>query len=150
MVRGALNACKAGGNAALGVYQDHQHSVTVEASFRTVFRRGKELPNYFPDFYNYLLSYPNGKPDSTSEFFYWGNIKFGLEPTFRVNHVIVRQQPGKRTQGLIASKQLYASHYFQMALDLWLCVVDTSAGQPGFYLLTMTGSRQEGLTGFKG
>jgi hypothetical protein len=40
-----------------------------------------------------------------------------------------------------------ATHYFHTALDLSVCV-DDEAG--GFYLLTVKGSQQEGLTGVKG
>jgi hypothetical protein len=61
---------------------------------------------------------------------------------------------GSRPSGPIDSvaiKQLYASHYFETALDLSVCVSDNS--QPhgkGFYLITVKGSRQAGLTGPKG
>ena len=48
----------------------------------------------------------------------------------------------------MAEKQLYASHYFQAALDLTVCVKD--AQRPGFYLITLKGSKQAGLTGLKG
>ena len=52
---------------------------------------------------------------------------------------------------LVASKQLYASHYFESALDLTVCVKqDGHPDHPGFYLITMKGSQQAGLTGFKG
>jgi len=47
----------------------------------------------------------------------------------------------------VAIKQLYASHYFQTALDLPVCAKDSN--QPddkGFYLITVKGSRQAGLT----
>jgi hypothetical protein len=50
-----------------------------------------------------------------------------------------------------AEKQLYASHYFQSALDLTVCVQDS--GHPekkGFFLITLKGSKQAGLTGLKG
>ena len=51
----------------------------------------------------------------------------------------------------MALKQLYASHYFQTALDLTVCVGDV--GRPkeqGFYLITVKASQQAGLTGPKG
>ena len=48
----------------------------------------------------------------------------------------------------MAEKQLYASHYFQTALDLTVCVKD--AQRPGFYIITLKGSKQAGLTGLKG
>lgn len=46
---------------------------------------------------------------------------------------------------------LYATHYFHTALDLSVCVDDgAGASSRGFYLLTLKGSQQEGLTGVKG
>ena len=48
----------------------------------------------------------------------------------------------------MAQKQLYASHYFQTALDLTVCVKDSK--RSGFYLITLKGSKQAGLTGLKG
>jgi hypothetical protein len=51
----------------------------------------------------------------------------------------------------IAVKQLYASHYFETALDLTFCVPDPeNRERPGFYLITLKGSQQAGLTGLKG
>jgi hypothetical protein len=50
----------------------------------------------------------------------------------------------------VAIKQLYASHYFHTALDVSVCVRDTAAGRRGFYLITLKGSEQDGLTGPKG
>lgn len=49
----------------------------------------------------------------------------------------------------MAIKQLYASHYFETALDLTVCVRDEKH-RPGMYLITMKGSQQAGLTGLKG
>jgi len=51
----------------------------------------------------------------------------------------------------VAIKQLYSSHYFEAALDLTVCVKDQSTPQRnGFYLITLKGSQQAGLTGFTG
>ena len=147
----ALESYKKGGNQALGVYQDKTAPTQVESVFKTVLSRLTELPAYDREFYDYLLKYPQVKrPLNTSDFFYWETVKFGLKPTFRINHVIVRQPPDKPDRWIVANKQLYASHYFQTALDMWLCVPATASGKPGFYLMTVKGSRQDGLTGFKG
>ena len=51
---------------------------------------------------------------------------------------------------MIANKQLYATHYFQTALDLYLCIREGSENGKGFYLVNLKGSRQAGLTGFRG
>lgn len=143
----ALAAYQTGGNQALGVYNDKDHPTRVAEAFRTVIGRAKELPVYFPDFYRYLTDFPVPGPDRTTDFYYWENVKFGLKPTFRINHVSIYQPSQARDRWLIANKQLYASHYFQTAIDLSLCIHDDATR---FYLLTLKGSRQDGLTGIKG
>jgi len=51
----------------------------------------------------------------------------------------------------VVIKQLYPSHYFHTALDISVCVDDTTRPESrGFYLLTLKGSEQDGLTGIKG
>ena len=51
----------------------------------------------------------------------------------------------------IAIKQLYASHYFETALDITVCVRDQeNQKHPGIYLITLKGSQQAGLTGLEG
>lgn len=50
----------------------------------------------------------------------------------------------------MAEKQLYASHYFETALDLSFCVRDEANPAAAFYLITLMGSEQDGLTGPKG
>lgn len=50
----------------------------------------------------------------------------------------------------IAEKQLYSSHYLETALELTYCIRSDDPKQAGFYLITLMGSEQAGLTGFKG
>jgi len=79
-------------------------------------------------------------------------VNFGLKPTLRtVQAVIFHGKSANQPTYAVAEKQLYASHYFETALDLTVCVKDAQhPNQPGFYLITMKGSQQAGLTGFKG
>ena len=56
-----------------------------------------------------------------------------------------------REIAVVAIKQLYASHYFHTALDISVCLNDDASRTPrGFYLVTLKGSQQAGLTGVKG
>ena len=146
MVLRTLDAYRREGNRALGAYHDKGTPTSVDESFQTVLSRVRGLPSYFPDFYQYLLAFPQGRPAHSSDYYYWERVNFGLKPTFRVNHVIV-YQPADGLQTLIANKQLYASHYFHTAIDLWMCV---GRSDRGFVLLTLKGSRQDGLDGVKG
>ena len=109
------------------------------------------LPKALPDFYNYLLDYPKGKPANVENMFYWDKVKFGLKPTLRVVQVVTMQGNHPHEPAYtIAEKQLYSSHYFETALDITYCIRSDDPTQPGFYLIKVMGSEQAGLTGLKG
>jgi hypothetical protein len=147
-----VQAYRSGGNEALGEYRDQQHPARVAEQFRTMIGRASALPDVLPELRRYLLDYPNAALAGADSFFYWEKVSFGLKPTIRVNHaVIYRGRSQDRNFGVVAIKQLYATHYFHTALDMSVCVDDGTAATPhGFYLLTLKGSEQEGLTGIKG
>ena len=75
-----------------------------------------------------------------------------MKPTIRMNHGMIYHTTKQRGDlSVVAIKQLYASHYFHTALDVSVCVADSSRpDRRGFYLVTLKGSEQEGLTGAKG
>ena len=147
-----VQAYRRGGNEALGEYRDKQHPARIADQFQTMIGRASTLPDVLPEVRRYLLEYPNAALAGADSFFYWEKVSFGLKPTIRVNHaVIYRGRSQGRDFGVMAIKQLYATHYFHTALDLSVCVDDGTAAAPhGFYLLTLKGSQQEGLTGVKG
>ena len=139
------------GNQVLGVYND-KHDPTVAAEqFKYMLSYAKALPKALPDYYSYLLDYPNGKPANVENMFYWENVKFGLKPTLRIVQVVTMQGNNPHEPAYtIAEKQIYSSHYFETALDLTYCIRSDDPKQPGFYLIMVMGSEQAGLTGLKG
>jgi hypothetical protein len=140
-----------GGDRALLPYRDKLDPVPPAEQFRSLLSHVELFPQYLPDLNRYLLEYPNSRPEDASDFFYWEKVNFGLKPTIRVNHGIVYRTSGPGAIHVLAIKQLYASHYFQTALDLSFCVPSSKvSGEDGFYLITVKGSRQAGLTGVKG
>ena len=148
----ALLNYQQGGNEALGTYRDKNHPAVVAETFASLLNRSKALPVYLPKLREYLLNYPKADSSGIESQFYWEKVNFGLKPTVRMVHAIVYQ--GKSPQEpayAVAVKQLYASHYFESALDLTVCVKDTQhPDHPGFYLISLKGSQQAGLTGLKG
>lgn len=147
-----VRAYRRGGNEALGEYRDRQRPARVADQFRTMIGRASALPDVLPELRRYLLDYPNVALAGADSFFAWEKVSFGLKPTIRVNHaVIYRGTAQGRGFGVVAIKQLYATHYFHTALDISVCVDDGATGaRHGFYLLTLKGSAQEGLTGVRG
>ncbi len=148
----ALLRYREGGNAALGTYRDKNHPAAVAEIFASLLSRSKALPVYLPDLHRYLLDYPNVKLDNIETGFHWEKVNFGLKPTLRIVQTIVyRGTAPNEPAYAVAEKQLYASHYFETALDLTVCVRDAQRpNQASFYLITMKGSQQAGLTGLKG
>jgi len=144
----ALLAYQKGGNEALGTYRDKKSPAQVSEQFRALLSRSTILPEKLPAVYSYLLDYPKTSLPDSSSVFYWEKVKFGLKPTLRINQQIIARASGEHGRiDVVAIKQLYASHYFQTALDLNFCVPGNSKG---FYLVTVKGSEQAGLTGVKG
>jgi hypothetical protein len=148
----ALLNYEQGGNAALGTYRDKNHPSVVAETFASLLSRSKAVPVYLPELREYLLNYPKADSGNIQSEFYWEKVNFGLKPTLRMVQAIVYQgKSPERPAYAVAVKQLYASHYFESALDLTVCVKDDEhPAHPGFYLITMKGSQQAGLTGLKG
>ncbi len=140
------------GNSALGIYQDKDYPFEVDAELRLMLKQVPLLQDYLPSLPEYLLDYPRAKLPNAKSFFFWEKVAFGLKPTLRLNHAIsYRADSPRGTAHVVVVKQLYASHYLQLALDLTACVAGISnTGDPGFYLITFKASRQHGLTGFFG
>jgi hypothetical protein len=148
----ALQKYIQGGNSALGTYRDKKHPAAVAETFQSLLSRAKALPVYLPDLDRYLLEYPNVHVDNVQTQSYWEKVNFGLKPTLRlVQTIVYRGRNPNEPAYAVAEKQLYASHYFETALDLSICVNDSEPpAKPGFYLITLKGSQQAGLTGLKG
>ena len=148
----ALQQYMQGGSTALGTYRDKDHPTVVAETFASLLSRSEALPVYLPELDRYLTDYPKVKTDHITSEFHWETVNFGLTPTLRIVQTIVYR--GASAAGpayAVAEKQLYASHYFETALDLTVCVIDAERPSPaGFYIITLKGSKQAGLTGFKG
>lgn len=140
------------GNRILGaVYNDKNEPTNVAEQFKYMLSHSSALAKALPDFYNYLLSYPDAKPANVENTFYWDKVKFGLKPTLRIVHVVtLHGDTAEQPAYAIAEKQLYSSHYFETALDLTFCFRGDDSPKKGFYLIKVEASEQAGLTGMKG
>ncbi len=140
------------GNRILGaVYNDKHEPTNVADQFKYMLSHSSALAKGLPDFYNYLLDYPDAKPANVENTFYWDNVKFGLKPTLRIVHVVtLHGNSAEQPAYAIAEKQLYSSHYFETALDLTFCIRGDDSPKKGFYLIKVEASEQAGLTGMKG
>jgi hypothetical protein len=135
-----------GGNDQLAVYRDSARPTFVAAEFAEIVDRLHALSEFLPGIRRYLLEFPRATLPGSESFLYWQEVKFGLKPTIRINHLVIARDASGAT---VASKMLYATHYFWTALELRVLVRDPARGS-GFWFITESRSRSDGLSGFVG
>ncbi len=135
-----------GGNSRLAVYRDGARPTFVAREFHSMVDEMPELTTYMPDLRRYLLDYPHASLPNSTSFLYWQKTSFGLKPTIRISHLVITE---RREDTVVASKMLYATHYFWTALELRVLIPDPARGS-GFWFVTVNRSRSDGLSGFGG
>lgn len=145
---------QANGNRALGDYDDGDDPLSVAEQFRGILSSRDPMPATVPELLEHLDTYPRSDLARAEDFFYWTMVDFGLKRTIRVNHVTIYPLDANGSSDVvyvIAIKQLYASHYFYTTLELRFLVDDhRREGRRGTCLISITRSRNDGMTGFKG
>lgn len=131
-----------GGTAEMATYQDKEKPLDTPTEFRKVLAASPLLFEYAPEFHRYIEGYPRGRLDGAEDLFYWAKDKFGPKPTVALYHVTLWKGADR---AVIATKQIYASHYFQAGLDI-TALVDVP-GEPAFYLIDLYRARVDPPTG---
>jgi len=127
------------GEAALIQYNDKRDQIDLAAEQRAL--------SGASGYTNSLLADSNAGLQLIEDAIVWSKIKFGLKPVIAVNHIkIYKRDREVGPQVLIASKQIYASHYFNASLALTAFVTVPGATQ-GAYLVSENRSRADGLEG---
>jgi hypothetical protein len=133
-----------GGTAEMATYVDKDRPLEAPAEFRKLLAASPYLVEYVPALHQYVEAFPKASLAGAEDVFYWTKDKFAPKPTISVYHVTIWNDPENAGVAVIASKQIYASHYFQAGLDL-LAVV--SAPDGGFYLMDLYRARIDPPTG---
>jgi hypothetical protein len=145
-----MTAYQTRGNHALGIYADSPHPLSAAAEFDALLANSRFLRLTAPALERHLREFPVGPNPANEDLFSWSKVSFGLKPTVRLNHITIhRNTHHPAIPWVIASKQVYAAHYFQAALELrFLITPPGTSKHHGYYLLTISRSRNDGLEGF--
>ena len=130
---------KARGESALIEYNDKRDEVSLAMNQRAL----ASASSYIND----ALTDKDSGLRLIEDAIVWSKIKFGLKPVLAINHItIYRRDRDVGPQVLIASKQIYANHYFNAshALTAFVSVPDSSHGA---YLVYENRSIADGLEG---
>ena len=139
---------RAGGLRALPPSADRMASRPLEQVLGSIVSKSPYLAQ-LPDLTTWLRDYPRSEDAHVESFFYWSKEHYGSgKPVISVTHLgIVRPEPDRHLPAiLVASKQIFASHYVNGALGLTMVMRDTTKGVP--YLVYVNRSELDLLTGF--
>ncbi len=133
------------GDAALVTYADHVEPVSLGGELRQMLDAIPQLETLAPDFFAYLSGKSSSAPD-LYQFDYWSIENYGLKPVASVTHVMIAHKDGR---AIIASKQLYADHYFDGSLGLTF-LEDVPGSKSQSNLIYLNRSRVDVLGGWTG
>lgn len=127
------------GNHGTLLYDD-VHGVRSGDVFLDLVAQGPELYEYAPELERYLKTYPEGRPEGARDFLFWSEDRLPrLRPTLTVNHMVVYvPATSPSSTAFVATKQIYASHYYEGAFEL-LALVEAPGSDGGriTYLVTV-------------
>jgi hypothetical protein len=143
-VRGYLS----GGNPALGEYNDKSYKLNLADELQTLLQPASYTYGYSPEFQKYLSEFPQARPAHVENFVYWSKEKFGLKPVISITHISAHKvSPVEGADVVIASKGIYANHYFEASLGLTAFVHSAVSNQPRTYLIYINRSKADALRG---
>lgn len=118
------------GNASLPTYDDRP-PVRASEAFLALLAQSTFLAQASPALATYFRVFPRGRPAGVSDVLFWSeDVVPRLRPILSITHMAVHTPPALGGTTIIASKQLYANHFFEAALEV-VSVNDRDApGEP--------------------
>jgi hypothetical protein len=141
----------AGGAGAAMEYAATSPRLDVGREFAALVAADTTTWKYVPRLRRHLLEYPAADDDSIVDFVYWSKERVHRRLVISVTHVAIAPavEPSPVSHA-IASKQVYATHYFDASLGLTLLVPDTTAPAPAMYVIYLNRSRIDLFDGLFG
>jgi hypothetical protein len=138
------------GASALARYDNKKESLSVRQEYSTLLGESAFIAAVAPEFYAYLQDESKVRLATAEDLLYWSKEDFSIRPVMRITHqTIYRPSASPGSLVLIATKQIYGTHYIDAALGITLAL-DTSStsSSPGFYMVTVNRARTRSLSGF--
>jgi len=129
----------------LGDYRNKTVPLNVADEFSLLYDASSYFAPLSPQFFDYMKNFPHARLDGVENVLYWSKDDIN-RPVTRVTHLLLYPSGSdSHRPGLIATKQIYAAHYFDAGLGLTFAFPD---GGSGFYMLSVNRVRTRSLTSF--
>ncbi len=144
-----LTRYMAQGTLAMIAYHDMTPAVETGRRFQELLAEYGWLERLAPKMYQTLRQSdppPHGDPN---QFIYWSKESFGLKPVLSLTHIVIGRATidGSRW-AFIASKQIFADHYFEASLGLTIIHEESAGPNPMISLAYFNRSMTDGLKGW--
>lgn len=141
----------ASGDKALIQYDSEKMPVRLADEHRILLDGSLFLRSLAPEFYSYLRNFPDGELSGVENTLEWSKVDLGLKPVISLTHILTYAQRGSESSHLlVATKQIYATHYFDASLALTFVVRMQAKDSVGTYLIFTDVSRSDSLDGVLG
>lgn len=140
------------GTPAMIAYTDTDPPVQAAIEFLEILGQFAWLEKDAPQLLGALRdSLRTGRP-AIDDFFYWSKESFGLKPVASVTQVLIfRTTVEGKPWAFIASKQIFADHYFEASLGLTVLAAESAdPAKPSVSVAYFNRSRTDGLRGWLG
>lgn len=140
------------GDEALVEYSDRAGAVRLAEEQSALLGSLPYVEDSAPEFAAYLRGFPRAELPGVENAFHWSEVKLGLKPVILFTHTATyTRRRNDAAQILVATKQLYATHYFDSSLSLTLLTGAAGGeGPAATYLLYANRSRLDTLGGLLG
>lgn len=138
------------GSEAVVEYADRAESFDVGRAFASLVNADENTWLLFADLRRHLLEYPNSGASGTTDIVYWSKERVARRGVVSVTHLAISHTPQGPADYAIASKQIYAAHYFDASLGLTLLLPARATPTPAMYLVYLNRSRIDIFDGMLG
>jgi hypothetical protein len=138
-----------GGDMASPTYADEASAVHVGQAFRAFSDAAIAAWTPFHVLHQHLHAFPARTPAITDDILYWSKEKVGRRTVASITHLAVARTEAGPAAYAVASKQIYATHYYHASLGLTV-LVDRTEAAPATYVVYVNRSRIDVLGGLLG
>lgn len=146
MVVEYVKGYRAGGNAVMGEYIDQKYVLSLATEFGQLLDASPYLFELDPNFYSYLLTFPEGAPANARDELFWTVEDIGANyPVSSVFHLSYVAPKDPSRAPVFAAKRIYSTHYFEASLGLTTIGGAAEDDEEAFYLVYLNRSRIDSL-----
>ena len=139
------------GATAVMEYADSSGRLVLADEFASLLAADTTTWKHVPLLRDHLVGFPSKDADRATDLIYWSKERVHRRPVVSVTHLAI--VPGGHASPVayaIASKQIYAMHYFDASLGITLLVPDAAASPPSTYVVYLNRSRIDLFDGLLG